>query len=58
VAQRFNAAVNGIALNAALQFAEKLTFRIRASLQRCRKFFEIRSPFRGWTSKAGFSANL
>jgi hypothetical protein len=27
--------------------AEKLGFRIRASLQRCRKFSEIRCPFRG-----------
>jgi len=38
-----------------LQFAEILTFGIRASLQRCRKFFEIRCPFRGWTSNPGIA---
>ncbi len=32
-------------MNAPLPFAEKRKFRIRASLQRCRRFFELRCPF-------------
>jgi len=35
---------------------KKLKFRIRASLQRCRKFFELRCPFRGCAPKSTFSA--
>src|ERR1039458_1271433 len=42
----------------ALQIAEKLKLRIRASLQRCRKFFELRRPFRGCAPKTGFFSNL
>ena len=43
---------------AATQIAEKLKLRIRASLQRCRKFFELRRPFRGCAPKTGFFSNL
>jgi hypothetical protein len=58
VAQRFTAAISVLFSVLALQFPEKLTFRIRASLQRCRKFFEITRPFRGWTSKARLFSKL
>src|ERR1019366_4819823 len=43
---------------ASQQIAEKLKFRIRASLQRCRKFFELRCPFRGCAPKTEFFSNL
>jgi hypothetical protein len=42
----------------ASQAAEKLVFRISASLSRCRNFFEIRRPFRGWASNTDFSRSL
>src|SRR5208282_689584 len=40
------------------QIAEKLKLRIRASLQRCRKVFELRCPFRGCAPKTEFFTNL
>src|ERR1019366_4769166 len=40
------------------QIAEKLKFRIRSSLQRCRKSFELRCPFRGCAPKTEFFSNL
>ena len=58
VAQRFTAAISVLFSVLAFQFPQKLTFRIRASLQRCRKFLEITRPFRGWTSKARLFSKL
>jgi hypothetical protein len=54
----FSRAVSLAKSMAALQIAEKLKLRIRASLQRCRKFFELRRPFRGCAPKTGFFSNL
>ncbi len=39
--------INGFGKGTASQAAEELTFRIRVSLQRYRKSFEIKRPFRG-----------
>jgi hypothetical protein len=40
----------------ALQLAEKLRFRIWVSLQRYRKFLQIRRPFRGCGLTAGLQS--
>jgi len=53
----FELRLNNLQFAEKLQFAQKTTFRIRASLQRCRKLFEIRRPFRGWISTTGFFSN-
>jgi len=55
--ERFTAAITGVFSVSALQSAEKLKFRIRASLQRCRKFLELRCPFRGCAPKHDFFSN-
>src|ERR1017187_5002863 len=58
-AVHFGRTVGGVrSVRAASQMAENLKFRIRAALQRCRKFFELRCPFRGCAPKTEFFSNL
>jgi hypothetical protein len=58
MAQRFTAVITGLFSAPALQFAEKRKFPIRASLERCRKFFEFRCPLEAGTESPVFQQSV